>query len=98
MAHRLSSLSELSGYITKYEFIIRAAQSISYIHQANTILNLDKMMRHPGHSLTTFEEEILQVCGHGTVAELVVLLDQLRAESTKLQDYRPDEAHGHFVP
>lgn len=54
-------------------------------------------MRRPGPSRTPLEEEILQVCGYGMVAELVVLLDKLRAESTKLQDYRPDKDYGHFV-
>lgn len=43
------------------------------------------------------EEEILQVCKGGTVTELVPLLDKLRGENTKLQDYRPDRDENHLV-
>lgn len=46
---------------------------------------------------SSLEEEILRVCKHGTVEELVPLLDQLRKENTKLQDYRPDRDKNHFV-
>lgn len=60
----------------------------------NSDLDLSKLQVWPE---TPLEEQVLQVCKRGTVVELIPLLDQLRAESTKLQDYRPYQEGWHIV-